>query len=162
MTPEDETPTGQDPATGRFLPGNTFWRRRSTCGPAPRFETPEALRQACVEYFEDVVANPLEEEQLFNSGGRVLRATSAKMRPMTIQGMCIFIGISRKNWADYRARAEYQDVCEWVQNVIFVQKYEGAAAGFFNQAIIARELGLVDKHEESGEMKVNIYGGLPE
>ena len=39
---------------------------------------------------------------------------------------------------------------EWAEAVIYRQKFEGAAADMLNQAIIARELGLVDRKEMTG------------
>jgi len=65
---------------GKFLPGNNFWKARSSHGRKPIFETPEDLWSACVEYFEWVEANPLYERKVFHNGGKVVHADVPKLR----------------------------------------------------------------------------------
>lgn len=142
---------GKDETTGRFLPGNRFWEARSSHGRTPAFASAGALRTAAVEYFEWVQDNPLGEEKLFSYEGAVVRGDMGKMQAMTLKGLCIFLDISFQNWTEYRARADYSDVCEWVESVIYHQKFTGAAAGLLNPSIIARDLGLADKSEFTGK-----------
>lgn len=138
---------GKDEATGRFLPGNRFWEARSSHGRNPTFRDPEALRTVAIEYFEWVEANPLGEEKLFSYEGSVVRGDIGKMQAMTLKGLCIFLDISFQNWTEYRAKPDFSDVCEWVESVVYHQKFTGAAAGLLNPAIIARDLGLADKQD---------------
>lgn len=145
---EDEKPDRDD--NGRFLPGNRFWEARSTHGRNPIFPDAEALRAACIEYFEWVSDNPLGEEKLFSYEGGIVRGDFAKMQAMTIKGLCIFLDISYQGWTEYREKTGFSEVCGWVENVIYHQKFTGAAAGMLNPAIIARDLGLADKSEVSG------------
>ena len=39
------------------------------------------------------------------------------------------------------------EICTSIAKVIRQQKFEGAAAGLLNHAIIARDLGMADKHD---------------
>lgn len=142
--------TGRDQA-GRFLPGNRFWEARSSAGPKPKFEGPDDLWSACVEYFNWVTNNPLYADQLVTFQGAATHEPVAKMRAMTIAGMCLFLDISRDTWIEWRtARTDLSDIITRAEQVIFQQKFEGAAADLLNGSIIARDLGLADRKELSG------------
>jgi hypothetical protein len=71
------------------------------------------------------------------------------MRAMTIGGLCIFLDIDENTWRDYRNNKDgtFSRVCGQAEQVIREQKFTGAAAGLLNHAIIARDLGLVDKKD---------------
>lgn len=131
--------------------GNKFWQMRSSHGRKPIFESPEALWAACCEYFEWVEANPLQEEKLFAYQGTVVRETVSKMRAMTLDGLHVFLDIGTQTWADYRARDDFSEVVSRVERIIREQKFTGAAADLLNPNIIARDLGLKDKNEISGD-----------
>jgi len=142
MTDRDES--------GRFLPGNRFWEARSSHGRNPIFATPDDLWTAATEYFEWVEQNPLYEEKVFNGKDGIVRASVAKMRAMTISGMCVFLDIARRTWDEYRERPDYLPVVTRAEEIIRDQKFSGAAADLLNANIIARDLGLSDKSEMSG------------
>lgn len=129
--------------------GNRFWEARSTHGRSPIFATPQALLDAALQYFTWVEENPLYEDKLFAFQGAVTHAPAARMRAMSIGGLCIFIGISRKAWSEYCTREGYGAITDEIAEAIRTQKYEGAAADMLNANIIARDLGLVDRREVS-------------
>lgn len=141
----------RDPTTGRFLPGNRAWEARSSHGRNPIFPTPDDLWSAVVEYFEWVEANPLLEEKVFNGKDGIVRASIAKMRAMTISGLCIFLDIGRRTWDEYRERPDFLPVVTRAEEIIRDQKFAGAAADLLNPNIIARDLGLADKSELTGK-----------
>lgn len=148
--------TGRDEKTGQFLPGNKFWAARSSHGAKPKFETPEDLWSAAVEYFEWVDANPLYEDQLITFQGKATHEPVAKMRAMTMAGLWSFIDVHADTWGEWkRSRPDLSEVITRAESVVFQQKFEGAAAGLLNGSIIARDLGLSDRKEVSGA------GGLP-
>lgn len=130
-------------------PGNKFWLQRSSHGRKPIFASPDDLWSAACEYFEWVEENPLMETKLFSYEGEVIEGEIPKMRAMTIQALCFFIGISRQGWSEYKAKDDFSDIVEQVEAVIFAQKFEGASGGFLNSSIIARELGLADKQDHT-------------
>lgn len=132
-------------------PGNQFWKQRSSHGRKPIFADPDQLWEACVEYFEWVEANPLYEDGLVTYQGTATHEPVAKMRAMTIGGLCIFLDISQQAWSEYRARKDFGEVVTQVETVIRAQKFEGASAGLLNANIIARDLGLADKQELTGK-----------
>lgn len=126
--------------------GNEFWKARSTHGRNPKFDDPEKLLDACLEYFEWVEANPLKEEKIFQYQGEITRGDISKMRAMTISGLCIFLDICENTWASYRDRDDdYMRVTSKVESIIKAQKFSGAAADLLNANIIARDLGLKDE-----------------
>lgn len=130
--------------------GNKFWTARSSHGRNPIFATPDDLWSACVEYFDWVDKHPLYEAKPFAYQGDVTIKNVAKMRAMTIDGLCIFLDIARRTWDGYCERDDFVPVTTRVAEIIRTQKFQGAAAELLNANIIARELGLADRSELSG------------
>lgn len=130
--------------------GNRFWEERSSHGRKPQFATPEDMWSAANEYFAWVDDNPLQEDKLVTFQGAATHEPVAKMRAMTIGGLCIFLDISRQAWSEYTSREGYGEVTSQIAEVIRTQKYEGAAADLLNANIIARDLGLADRQEVTG------------
>ncbi len=134
--------------------GNRFWEARSSHGRKPIFGSPEQLWEACVQYFEWVEENPLNEEKLFAYQGDITRDSVTKMRAMTISGLCLFLDIGDQTWADYRKKDDFSWVTKQAEKIIYNQKFTGASADLLNANIIARDLGLADKKEV--ESKVSL------
>lgn len=124
--------------------GNRFWEQRSSHGRNPIFKDPEQLWTACLEYFEWVEENPLQEEKAFSFQGSVHYAKLDKMRAMTIGGLCIFLDICDNTWLNYRNGKDFLRVVARVEKIIRDQKFTGASADLLNSNIIARDLGLRD------------------
>lgn len=131
--------------------GNQFWKARSSHGRNPIFASPDDLWEASCEYFEWVEANPLYEDKLTSYQGVNTHEPVAKMRAMTISGLCIFIDVARRTWDDFRKREDFLPVVSRVEEIIRTQKFEGASADLLNPSIIARDLGLADKSELTGK-----------
>lgn len=128
--------------------GNRFWEARSTHGRKPLFETPEALWDAACEYFHWVEENPLWEDKVTSFQGVNTHEPVAKMRAMTIVGLCIFLDIDETTWRAYGEKKDFSPITTRVERIIYSQKFAGAAADLLNPNIIARDLGLTDKHEQ--------------
>lgn len=139
--------------------GNRFWELRSSHGRKPKFKNAEELLSACCEYFEWVEENPLLEERVFCNKDGIHRTDVKKKRPMTIKSLLLFIDIDFTTWQKYGKRSkDFNKVTSRVEEIIYEQKFAGAASGFFNANIIARDLGLVDKSENKSTMEVKIDG----
>lgn len=132
------------------VPGNKFWLARSSHGRAPKFKKPDDLMNACMEYFEWVNANPLYEDRIVSFQGMTTHEPVAKMRAMTIGGLCLFLDISRVCWMDYSRKKDFSKITQKVEDAIREQKFIGAAADLLNANIISRDLGLADRQEHSG------------
>lgn len=134
--------------------GNRFWEARTTIGRDRLFDTPETLRKACIEYFDYNAENPIMINETVKFMGQADIIGVPTMSPLTIKGLCIFLDINQQTWRNYASAEGYEDffgVCEWAESIIHQQKFAGAAAGVFNAAIIARDLGLADKREITGK-----------
>lgn len=134
------------------LKGNDYYKLRSKDGRDLIFETPEDLSNACNEYFSWCLSNPLMETVVqkikVNRDEEEIKLVQVpKMRAFTIQGLCNYIDISVKGFNLYEERQDFIPVTTRVRQIIYNQKFEGAASGFLNANIIARDLGLVDKSE---------------
>lgn len=116
------------------------------------FEDPEQMYDRCKEYFAYVIANPLYEVKVFQFQGGIVEGEVAKPRAMTIKALCIHLGCSVDTWANYRKREGFSEVCALVDDIIYTQKFELAAADLLNVNLIARDLGLREKIEQTGIM----------
>lgn len=130
--------------------GNQFWKARTKHGRDKIFSSPDALWEACCEYFEWVEANPLWESKLFSYQGEVTEGIAPKMRAMTIDGLTLFLGIHPSTWYEWRAKQDdFSDIVSRAEQVIRSQKFAGAAADLLNANIIARDLGLTEKTDHT-------------
>lgn len=131
--------------------GNQFWKARSTHGRKPLFSDPEQLWDACEQYFEWVETNPLMEDTVIAYQGTATHVPVARMRAMTIAGLCIYLDVSQSTWRDYASQEDFSAVTTRAEEIIRTQKFTGAAADLLNPNIIARDLGLSDKQELTGK-----------
>jgi hypothetical protein len=125
--------------------GNRFWEARSSHGRKPIFESPDKLWNAAVEYFQWCEDNPLWETKSYMFQGAPVQDQIPKMRAMTISGLCIFLDIDITTWRDYGTKDDFSRVVKNAEQIIYNQKFAGAAADMLNANIIARDLGLKDQ-----------------
>ena len=115
---------------------------------ADRIYQPNELWGAFVKYCEWIEANPMPEEKVFGTG---FRTTVGKMRAMTVKGFCIYANMSYSTFQRYEDDEAYCTITLRIKDIIFTQKFEGAASDILNPSIIARELGMPDKKEVTGK-----------
>lgn len=145
--------------------GNKFWELRSTHGRKKLFETPQLLWQAAVEYFEWCEENPLQEEKVFNYQGEIVRASVNKIRAMTLSGLCFYLGCNDAYFRTFKSQhadseEDFNTVINEIETIIYNQKFQGAAADLLNANIIARDLGLKDSTEHSGNLTLHQITGM--
>ncbi len=135
----------------------SFWAivdeqvKRELAGRPPLY-TPLTLWNKFIEYATWNENNPLLEHKVFGTG---LSMQEKKMRAMSIKAFCAFAGISRSTYDRWRQENnELWGISKKIEELIFKQKIEGAAAGLLNSSIISRDLGLVDKTETKTEHSV--------
>jgi len=135
--------------------GNQYWTKRLRSGRFKEYQTADELKEACLEYFEYIIDNPFKEQKPMVADGVVQVVEVDKMRPFTLDGLCVFIGIVSKTFRNYEKLKDFIPITTHIREIMYSQKFEGAAAGFFNSNIIARDLGLSDKkvldHQSKGE-----------
>lgn len=132
----------------QFEPGNQFWRKRSKHGRDAIFSDPQIMWEAACEYFEYETQNTLKEEKVFGTG---YSAKLDKMRPFSLIGLCLFLGVNTTYFHDFKASKgctpDFSNIITTIEEVIYKQQFDGAAAGLLNTNIIARKLGLVDRKD---------------
>jgi hypothetical protein len=137
---------------------NQFWKLRLTHGRKHAIATPEELQQNFVEYCTWIEENPLIEVDF--KGKDATHVNIPKMRPFTKEGFALACGLS--GWdviESWKKREGFMEVITRIDKYIYNQKFEGAAAGFLNPNIIARDLGLADKTDNNNTHK---FENLPE
>ena len=134
----------------QFQHGNNYWQFRNKHGRGYKYE-PEALWDEFVAYAKWVEETPLFEEKQFAFQGVVTTHDAPKMRAMTVRAFCLFADIDRSTFADYKNKPDFSDIITRIEDAIYQQKLEGAAADLLNPNIIARELGLKDTTEVTGK-----------
>jgi len=134
--------------------GNQFWKLRSKHGRDKIFATPELMLEAAYEYFQWCIDNPLIEIDFRNTRTGLKKVELPKMRAFTIEGLTCYIDVNTLYFNRFEEEARKKndklskDFCKvitHVRQIIYRQKFEGAAAGFLNCNIIARDLGLHEK-----------------
>lgn len=125
---------------------NNYWQFRKKHGRDHEY-TPEGLWEELIAYSKWIKENPLEEEKVFSFQGKAFTHTVNKMRAMTIKAFCLFADICETTFSNYRKNEDFVSVITRIENIIYSQKFEGAAAELLNPNIIARDLGLKDKAE---------------
>lgn len=132
---------------------NEFWKFRSTHGRQKLFDSPELLWEEAVKYFQWCVDNPLIE--IDYRGKDAVKVELPKMQAFTWSGLEYYLDINLRRYRDAMndspnsggSHDDFVQVVSRINNVIYNQKFTGAAAGFLKESIIARDLGLTDKSE---------------
>lgn len=115
------------------------------------YRKPNDLFDAAREYFVWCENHPLQEEKIFQHQGMIVRGDAERVRAFTKQGLAAHLGIPYSRLKVYKDRGgRWELVVELIENVIYTQKFENAAAGLLNSSLIARDLGIADKSELSG------------
>lgn len=116
----------------------------------PKVEDPSQLIELAKGYFNWATDNPLIETKAFAHQGTAWNHEMDRVRAFTIKGFMIYSGLTNKEIKEFRLDPNYVEAMEWIDNVIYQQKFEYAAVDMLNSSIIARDIGLADKREVSG------------
>lgn len=148
--------------------GNSWWMVRATHGREAIFNTPQKLRDSCIEYFNYKRDNPMFQAEW---KGKTLVGTP-KAPLFTLEGMCIFLDVNTSYWAEFKRSktaetGDFPTVIAWAENCIRQNKFEGASLGFFNANIIAQDLGMRSKLDLTSDDKpiaipeIKVYNVAP-
>lgn len=115
-------------------------------------ETPEILWDHFTRYKEWVQENPiLKEDYVGKDADKVHRQLT---RPLSWVGFesHLFLNDIIGDLDDYEKNTnnsyeDYQPIIRAIKKIIETDQFEGATVGIYQQNIIARKLGLVDKKE---------------
>jgi len=151
------------------IKGNQFWKQRSKHGRDKIFKTPDLMWEAACEYFQWCDDNPFQESVLAKYKEHSEIEEIPKIRPYTIQGLCLYFGVNKGYVNDFedalkgkkdKISNDYSVILTRIRDIIYNQKFSGAASGFFNPNIIARDLGLSEKKEVIARVQVSEYDSM--
>lgn len=131
---------------------NQWWKLRAKHGRDKIFSSPEMLWNACTEYFDATDNRKWIKKDWVGKDAEPVDRES--ITPYTLTGLFIFLDIDRSTWDNYRSESAYKDffpVTSRVEEIIYTQKFEGATVGAFNASIIARDLGLAERTENTNQ-----------
>lgn len=139
--------------------GNKSWMFRSKHGRDRLFDSPQMLWDAACEYFKWCESNPLYEYKAFAYKGKIITKRMPKMRAMTLSQLCFYLHCSDSYFREFKSNLnldnqidnDFLTVIREIEQIIYNQKFQGAAADLLNSNIIARELGLADRQELTGK-----------
>lgn len=150
-----QDPDAKPRGKGGAPKGNQFYLLREFQGRKKQL-TPEELWKAFWEYYDAVKANPILIKEPLKSGRKAGKTMDVPTdRPLTLQGFAAHIGVTHhtlNNYARAKGYKAYFLISKRIRDIIYAQKFEGAAAGIFNHSIIERDLGLVDKSSHDVKM----------
>lgn len=135
-------------------PGNKFWQLRTKHGRDALFSSPDLLWEAATEYFEHTDSRKWTEKHWVGKDGDEVEKENET--PYTISGLCLYLDASREWWYKFKQSAseDFLHILARIENIIYTQKFEGAAVGAFNANLIARDLGLAEKSDNSHKIKL--------
>ena len=138
--------------------GNEFWKFRSKHGRDKLFATPQLMWEAACEYFQWCEDNPLYESKGFAFQGVITTEIFPIMRAMTLSQLCFYLNCNEAYFRQFKAslpagEKDFSTIINDIEQTIYNQKFQGAAGNLLNANIIARDLGLKEQTEHSGEIK---------
>jgi hypothetical protein len=93
-------------------------------GGRPKRYSPEEFEAKVIEYFEWV-----NEE---NKQRKLKRFEGEKIKPYTLSGICVYLGISRDTWNEYSKQEEYTGIIKEAKAVVENYAEEGLLNGSLN------------------------------
>jgi len=138
--------------------GNEFWKLRSKHGVDANFTDAHKLWESACEYFQWCMNNPLMSVEY--NGKDAIECKVPKMRAFTYQGLSLFLGTNSKWFTEFKhtetaKKNDFPEIIARIDDVIYMQKFEGAAANMLNPNIIARDLGLAERNVTDQNMTVS-------
>lgn len=135
-----------------FVPGNSFWAKRSKHGRDAIFASPQAMQEAMMEYFKDneTDTDRWAKGEWKSVNGKLKFKKTPMAVPLTWEGLAHFCGVSAGYFRAFKStlkqndphRADFLAVIQWADEVIFRQKLEGASTNHFNPQLMSYHLGI--------------------
>lgn len=104
--------------------------------------TPKQLFDIGVAYFEWAEANHIKAAETASFQGEVSESLVHKVRVFTLNGFALYAGCSLITLNRYRADPAYAEVMDFIDSVIYEQKFQLAASGLVNPGFIGKDLGI--------------------
>lgn len=134
-----------------------YWSWRAKVGRPKNIPTPQLLWEYACKYFEMIDESPFLKQDFIRGGdsaGKIVELET--MLPYTWAGLEDYLAENDilAKLEDYKANkdnrySEFAEVITHIDKIIYDRKYSGAAVNAFNANIIARDLGLADKTQNT-------------
>lgn len=139
--------------------GQQLWQKVSNPGRPRKFETSYDLWTAACEYFKWMDENPIIKHDPTVVNKEIIDHPVKLKRPYTWASLCVYLNVGQGFFRQFKTQKELPDenfsaVISKIEEIMFAQKFEGAAVGEFNANIISRELGLADKKEVKAQVNL--------
>jgi len=132
--------------------GNEYYKRREKDGRELIYSSPDKFLEEAYNYFDWCKESPMYKREAIKSGIKAGDIIKIEVdRPYTIEGLCVYSGISVRTFYNYEEREDFIQVLTHVREVIRQNQLEGAMVEAYSPNIVARLLGLSDKRELTGE-----------
>jgi len=151
--------------------GREIWRNGlPKLGRPYDFPTGPDLLKAFTDYFEYNDENPIYKTDSIRSGERAGETLYIPVkRPYSLIGFCVYHGkgehfirqlqLNLTGKEDENSR-ELSSVLAWATSICYSDKIDGATAGVYNPLIVARDLGLKEKTENTGKDDAPLFPAL--
>lgn len=109
--------------------------------------TPETVFNLAVKYFSWAEDQAIKAIETASFQGVVTENLVHKPRIFTLNGFCLYCGVTASSIQSWRASPGFSEVMAFVDSVIHEQKYQLAAANIINAGFVGKEIGI-DKPAE--------------
>lgn len=109
--------------------------------------TPETVFNLAVKYFSWAESQAIKAIETASYQGVVTENLVHKPRIFTLNGFCLYCGVTASSIQSWRASPGFSEVMAFVDSVIHEQKYQLAAANIINAGFVGKEIGI-DKPAE--------------
>lgn len=121
------------------------------------FEKIEDLLTGVFNYFTWCDDHPIYTSEFRTVDKDLVEVSIPHRRPYSIKGMQTYLGVGPNYFAqiiDFQSSppsnipyADFSEIWNSIKDIIYQQKFDGAAVGIFNTNLIIRDLGLADKKQ---------------
>lgn len=118
------------------------------------YPSPRDLFEKGCEYFQYVDENPISEPVSTFYEGELVDRDRKRKRVYTVTGLRLWLGLACRPFNEYTRRPGFAEVMEFFKDIIYTQKFEGAAVGVFNANLISRSLGLSEKVDVDNKTEI--------
>lgn len=109
--------------------------------------TPEQLFNIAVKYFSWAESQAIRAIETASYQGIVTENLVHKPRIFTLNGFCLYCGVTTSAIQTWRKSPGFDDVIAFIDSVILEQKYQLAASNLINAGFVGKEIGI-DKAAE--------------
>lgn len=104
--------------------------------------TPEQVFDLAVRYFTWAEENHIQAAETASFQGDVYESKIHKPRVFTLNGFRLFAGLSASVLEKWRREPGFSDVMDFIDGVVYEQKFQLAANNIVNAGFIGKEIGI--------------------